>query len=168
MTQCRRVDGSGGPLAENERIDDIQFYTDAAAELLIDDIVLYDAALPGEKRPFPKRLLFTGWFDTGRQGKEWPGSFEIVAKRPPQTGKVARSVTDPAAGDPWVRLHLRGERPLGASTHLRFRYYLTGAAGLRVALFKGADRVAPPTTLLGLAQGEWTETTVDFRPSGVR
>ena len=92
LTQARRSDGSGGPLVDNERIDDIQFYADAAAEVLIDDIVLYDAAPPGEKRPFPKRLLFTGWFDTGRQGKEWPGSFDIVTKKPPQSGKAARSV----------------------------------------------------------------------------
>ena len=28
MTQCRRPDGSGGPLSEDERIDDIQFYVD--------------------------------------------------------------------------------------------------------------------------------------------
>src|SRR5207237_6118640 len=62
LAQARRADGSGGPLAENERIDDIQFYADAAAEFVIDDIVMYDAAPPEEKRPFPKRLLFTGWF----------------------------------------------------------------------------------------------------------
>jgi hypothetical protein len=67
LTQARRPDGSGGPLTENERIDDIQFYADAAADLLIDDIVLYDAAPPGEKQPFPKNLYFTGWFDTARR-----------------------------------------------------------------------------------------------------
>ena len=53
----RRPDGSGGPLAEDERIDDIQFYIDPRAELLIDDIVLYEAAPDGEKRPFPARVL---------------------------------------------------------------------------------------------------------------
>src|SRR5207253_1641391 len=48
MTQARRPDGSGGPLSEDERIDDIQFYADPSAELLIDDIVLYDAAAKEE------------------------------------------------------------------------------------------------------------------------
>jgi hypothetical protein len=67
MTAARRPDGSGGALAADERIDDIQFYVDPAAELLIDDIVLYDAAATTETAPFPRRLLFTGWFDTGRQ-----------------------------------------------------------------------------------------------------
>ena len=74
MTLARRPDGTGGPLSEGERIDDIQFYTDPHAELIIDDIVLYDEAGAEEKRPFPKRFLFTGWFDTGKQGKEWPGT----------------------------------------------------------------------------------------------
>ena len=40
--------GSGGPLSENERIDDIQ-----DADLLIDDIVLYDVATDGEKPRSP-------------------------------------------------------------------------------------------------------------------
>jgi hypothetical protein len=129
--------------------------------------VLYDAAPPGEKRPFPKRLLFTGWFHTGRQGKEWPGSFEIVEKKKPHSGRVARSVNDPASGNPWIRLHLRGERPVGLSTHLRFRYHLTGAGGMRIGLFTGATRAAPPTTLVGLTQDAWAETTVDFGGSGL-
>ena len=49
-----------------------------AGELLIDDIVLYDAGPETETRdvsPFPRRIIFTGWFDTGKQGKEWPGDF---------------------------------------------------------------------------------------------
>src|SRR5262249_27345822 len=37
MTRARRPDGSGGPLGEDERIDDLQFYTDATAELIVDD-----------------------------------------------------------------------------------------------------------------------------------
>ena len=78
MTQMRRPDGSGGPLAADERIDDIQFYIDPDAEIIIDDVVLFDAASEGEKRPFPKRILYTGVFDTGKQGQEWPGTFEIV------------------------------------------------------------------------------------------
>jgi purine nucleosidase len=168
LTEARRPDGGGGPLAENERIDDIQFYADATAELLIDDIVLYDAAPPGEKRPFPKSVLFTAWFDTGRQGKEWLGDFEIVAKKAPQTGKAARSVPDPTSGAPWIRLHLRGERPLTARAQLRFRYRLTGSAELRVALFKGASRIAPAVTVAGLARGDWAETTVDLGQNGRR
>jgi inosine-uridine nucleoside N-ribohydrolase len=94
MTAARRPDGSGGPLSEDERIDDVQFYTDPRAELLIDDLVLYDAGSPEEKRPFPKRILYTGWFDTGKQGKEWPGSFEIADKEG-YFWKAAKSVEDP-------------------------------------------------------------------------
>src|SRR5262245_30037025 len=68
MTQARRPDGSGGPLSEDERIDDIQFYVDSTADLWIDDIVLYESAAETQQ-PFPRRIIFTGWFDTGEQGK---------------------------------------------------------------------------------------------------
>ena len=106
MTKCRRPDGSGGPLSESERIDDIQFYTNAGAELIVDDVVLYDAAVPGEKRAFPERPLFNAWFDTGRQGKEWPGDFAIVPHKPPLTGKAAPLGREPPSGRPWIRLSL--------------------------------------------------------------
>jgi inosine-uridine nucleoside N-ribohydrolase len=166
MTAARRPDGSGDRLSEDERIDDIQFYADRGADLLIDDIVLYDAAAPNETRPFPRRLVFTGWFDTGRQGKEWPGHFDIVAKEKPLTWKAARSVANPDTGLPWIRLQLRGERPLGETTHLHFRYRLTGAAELRVELANRTARQNYAIDLKGLKAGTWAEATLDFSTEG--
>ena len=124
MTQLRRPDGSGGALAKDERIDDIQFYAAPTATMRIDDVVLYEAAPAGEKRPFPSRLVFTGWFDTGRQGREWPGDFEIVPHTPPRTWKAAKSIENRATGKPWIRVSLRGERPVGLTTSLKFAYQL--------------------------------------------
>lgn len=161
MTQARRPDGTGGPLSEGERIDDIQFYTGTKAELLIDDVVLYDAAAAGEKRPFPKRAHFTGWFDSGRQGKEWPGDFEIVRDRG-FYWHAARSVENKALGAPWIRLHLRGERPLGDVTHLRFRYHLTGGETMRVRLVNSTTKADRTVELKGLMQGKWAEVTADL------
>jgi inosine-uridine nucleoside N-ribohydrolase len=160
MTAVRKPDGSGGPLSENERIDDIQFYVDPRAELLIDDIVLYDAAPPEEKRPFPKNFHFTGTFDTGAQGKEWPGTFEFEKKG--YFGRAAKSVENAELGGPSIRLHLRGERPLGETTQLFFRYHLTGADSMRVALVNRAQKETYPVELKGLAREKWAETTVDF------
>src|SRR5439155_229253 len=82
--------------------------------------------VPGEKRPFPAKVHFTGLFDTGKQGKEWPGDFGIVPHKAPLTWKAAKSVANAESGEPWSRVGLRGERPLGETTHLRFRYHLTG------------------------------------------
>jgi inosine-uridine nucleoside N-ribohydrolase len=161
MTAARRPDGSGGPLSEGERIDDIQFYTDPRAELLIDDIVLYDAAVPGEKRPFPNNLLFTGTFDTGKQGKEWPGTFEIVDGQG-YFGKAARSVDNPEQGAPWIRLSLRGERPVRDKTELFFRYRLTGAETMRVRLSSRTTRKTHTIELSQLKTGQWAEATGDF------
>jgi purine nucleosidase len=162
MTQCRRPDSTGGPLAENERIDDIQFYTEPTAELIIDDIVLYDAAAAEEKRPFPTRVHFTGLFDTGAQGKEWPGTFEIVEHKPPLSGKAARSVASEELGAPWLRLHLRGERPLGEKTQLSFRYHLKGADNLRVQLLNRTSRDVHLVELKNLRKEEWATGQVDF------
>lgn len=161
MTLARRPDGTGGPLSEGERIDDIQFYVDPRAELIIDDVFLYDAAVPGEKRPFPRQVLFTGLFDSGKQGKEWPGTFDIAA----QQGffwNAARSVDNPERKAPWIRLHLRGERTLGDVTHLSFRYKLTGTTDLRVALVNRTAKEEQVATLKSLRQNEWAEALVDF------
>jgi hypothetical protein len=168
MTKARRPDGSGGPLSEDERIDDIQFYADPAAELIIDDIVLFDAALPGEKRPFPKRPIFTAWFDTGRQGKEWPGNFDIVANKKPLTWKAAKSMMNPNRGAPWIRLHLRGQRPLGEITQLRFRYQLTGADRMQVLLLNRTVKDSHVIDVKGLKKGEWGEITLDFSRNSKR
>jgi inosine-uridine nucleoside N-ribohydrolase len=158
MTQVRRPDGSGGPLSEEERIDDVQFYVDPRADLLIDDMVLYDAAVPGEKRPFPKKFLYTGWFDTGKQGKEWPGTFEIVDKQG-SFWKAAKSVD---SGGPSIRLDLRGERPCGETTQLVFRYRLTGADTISVRLANRTTGDAHTVRLKNLKMGEWAEAAADL------
>jgi purine nucleosidase len=161
MTEMRRPDGKGGPLVENERIDDIQFYIDPKAEIIVDDIVLYDAAPPEEKRPFPKNIHYTGWFDSGKQGKEWPGNFDIVQKQG-YFWHAAKSVVNAETGEPWIKLHLRGERPLGEVTQLVFRYQLTGADTLKVALSNRTAKENQTVELKGLKKGEWAEATVDF------
>lgn len=161
MTAVRRPDRSGGPLSENERIDDVQFYVDPRAELIIDDMVLYDEAVPDEKRPFPQSLHFTGWFDTGKQGQEWPGTFEIIDKAG-SVWKAARSVDNPDSGTPRIRLSLRGERPLGETTQLNFRYKLSGADSLRVLLVNSKSHKTHTVELKGLKQDLWLETAADF------
>lgn len=164
MTEARRPDGTGGPLSEGERIDDIQFYIDPDAEILIDDVVLYDAAAQNEKRSFPKQVIFTGTFDSGKQGKEWPGTFDIV----PDEGsfwKAARSVDNSDLAAPWIRLHLRGERPLGEATHLSFRYRLKGADRMRIELPNRTTGKVHVVELSKLAQGEWAEGFADFSQS---
>ena len=163
MTQMRRPDGSGGPLSENERIDDIQFYVDPHAELLIDDIVLYEAAAAGETRPFAGRFLFTAWFDTGKQGQEWPGDFEIVPHEKPRTWKAARSVENPVTGDPWLRISLRGPRRLDAVTELFFRYRLTGTDHARVMLQDSKSGFSAEAELKPLKRDAWSEATLSYR-----
>ncbi len=173
MTQMRKPDGTGGALSEKdfERIDDIQFYADPRAELLIDDIVLYDAAIEGETRPYPKGFLFSAWFDSGKQSVHWPGNFEIAPKLG-YFGSAARAIPAPLSPlgeglgvrekQSWINVGLRGDRPIGDATHLSFRYKLEGADAMKVAL--ESPQFAEPIVveLKGLKKGDWTEMTVDW------
>jgi inosine-uridine nucleoside N-ribohydrolase len=167
MTQARRPDGTGGPLSEGERIDDIQFYVEPTAELIIDDIFLYDAAVEGEKRPFPKKVHFTGWFDSGKQGKEWPGTFEIALNKG-YFWHAAKAVPDRQKdGELWIRLNLRGRRPLGAKTHLTFRYLLTGDDTIRVGLFDEGEKKSGAEGKAAV-KGKWAEMTLDLTAKGAK
>jgi hypothetical protein len=161
MTLARKPDGSGGPLSEGERIDDIQFYTDLSAELIIDDIVLYDEAAKDEKRPFPRQIFFTGWFDTGKQGQEWPGTFNILPKKG-IFGNAAQSIENPALKTPWIRLHLRGERTLAEKTHLSCRYHLSGANKMEVALVNARTKTTQKVHVENLHKDKWAETVIDL------
>ncbi len=176
MTRLRRPDGTGGPLSLDERIDDIQFYVDPKAdpggEVTVDDIVLYDAADEGEKEPFPKRILFTAWFDTGKQGKigvgrsgegnEWPGDFAIVAHEPPRTWKAAKSVENAEAKTPWLRIGLRGRRPVPPGVKMRVKARLTGADAVKVVLADSKAGRTREAELKAAKQGEWAQATVDL------
>jgi hypothetical protein len=163
MTLLRRPDGSGGPLAADERIDDIQYYVEPHVDLRIDDIVLCEAAAPGETEPFPRRIVFTGWFDTGKQGAEWPGDFEIVPHQAPRTWKAARSVPRGATGVPWIRVGLRGERPLGGSLRLRWDYRLQGAGPLRVVLRSSRTGEEWTGAIESPMRHAWGQASVSFR-----
>lgn len=158
MQDARKPDGSGGPLSENERIDDIQFYCDPRAEMLIDDIVLYDAAVEKETRPFPKRIMFTGWFDSGKQGKEWPGTFEIAQKEG-HFWHAAKSVVDPSKKFAEIHIELRGERSFSPNTEIFFRYKLNGDDKVIVVLESGQGKKVV-VTMDGFKQNEWADAIV--------
>ena len=118
---------------------------------------MYDAAVEGEKRPFPKRILFTGWFDTGKQGKEWPGSFEIAQKEG-YFWRAAKSVPHPKLKDKaWIQVGLRGDRPTsGADARLFFRYKIEGADRMDIVID------SPENTVLTIGEielkkGAWSQ-----------
>ena len=166
MTKARRPDGTGGPLAKDERIDDIQFYIPPTADLLLDDIVLYETAAKEEKRPFPRRIIFTGWFDTGKQGNEWPGDFKIVLHKKPRTWDAAQSVPHPKSKLPWLRIHLRGMRTLSKENELFFKYraITVGKATMIVKLVNSKNSDEYAVRLCNLNGKDWDEVTMPFTP----
>jgi hypothetical protein len=162
MTQLRRNDGSPGHLSEDQRIDDIQFYVDPGTQVIIDDIVLYDAASEDEKEPFPARILFTGWFDTGEQGKEWPGDYRIVPHERPRTWKMATSVMNEQTKTPWLRISLRGQRPLSEKLRLRFNYKLAGARDVQIVLIDQSTGKFRRAVLDDPVIDKWARAIVDL------
>jgi purine nucleosidase/pyrimidine-specific ribonucleoside hydrolase len=169
MTDMRRPDGSGGALADDERIDDIQFYVAPTARVSVDDVVLYDAAPDGDTQPFPKRIVFTGWFDTGKQGKEWPGDYEIVENEKPRKWKAAKSVLNKELDQPWLRVSFRGERPIGATSVARFKYRLTGAESFTVQLANSKGRELHMEQHVDKAKsGDWQELSLSFSLADAR
>ena len=166
MTKARRPDGSGGPLAKDERIDDIQFYVEDGAEVSVDNVVLYEPARKGEKEPFPMRFIFTGWFDTGKQGEghEWPGDFDIVLHEKPLTWDTAKAVLDAKTGTPMIRVNMRGSRPLSTSSRLRFRYN-TSSKEIRVGIRNAVSNKGWEQVVKVSKQGVWQDAMVDFELS---
>lgn len=163
MTQLRRPDGSGGPLSADERIDDVQFYVEPAAKLLVDDIVLYEAATvqggkEAEQERFPARIIFTGWFDTGKQGKghEWPGEFTIVPHEKPRTWKAAQSVIDKKTKQQVIRVDLRGYRPIGDVASLRFDYRRKSKGTITVRLLNSSLGAAWTAKPVEVKSADWT------------
>ncbi len=166
MTQMRRADGTGGALSEGERIDDIQFYIDPKAEIIIDDVVLYDAAEEKETRPYPKHINFTAVFDTGKHGEHWKGDFEIV----PDAGnfwKGVKSVENAETKTPWIRVSLRGKRAVGEMTTVSFRYRLTGADEAQVKI---GNTTLEKSLQSGVAleKDKWLQASANFNTKDLR
>lgn len=162
MTQMRRTDGTGGPLAENERIDDIQFYVDPRAEVFIDDIVLYEAAVESETRPFPKRIIFTGWFDTGKQGKEWPGKFDIVEHAKPRTWKFAQSVKGENRHTV-LNVSLRGPRTIDPESEMTLMLQMqTEHPIFAVQYLHAGTEIDGWQPIAGENSGEWQRVLMKF------
>ena len=125
--------------------------------------MLYEASAKDEKRPFPKRIVFTAWFDTGKQGKEWPGDFEILSHDKPRTWKYAKSVKGPD-DEQIIRVGMRGSRKLDATTDLTFKYKLSGAATINVELREKGKMVTAGRLVLN--RDKWSDGGVTFKLMG--
>jgi hypothetical protein len=75
---------------------------------------------------------------------------------------AARSVANRETGQPRIRLGLRGERTVGDTTRLTFRYRLTGADAMKIGLVNVTAKATQWTELKGLAREKWMEATVNF------
>ncbi|QDU30104.1 Pyrimidine-specific ribonucleoside hydrolase RihA [Anatilimnocola aggregata] len=167
MTAMRRPDGTGGPLAVDERIDDIQFYVDPRAELLIDNIALYEAAPASESRPFPRRIHYTGWFDTGKQGVEWQGAFEIVEYAKPRKWKFARSLSR-ADGSSQISLSLRGQRELDEKVVLQLKLQAPANTELKIQLLLSGETQGS-SQVLSLPADDFQTVFLQFKvPTGTK
>ena len=96
-------------------------------------------------------------------GPRWPGDFKIVLHTKPLTWDAAEAVPHPKTGLPWLRIDMRGRRPLGALNRLRFKYQLQGAESIDVELFDRTSRQSIKTQAPKLTRGQWAQVSVDFK-----
>jgi hypothetical protein len=131
-------------------------------------MILYDAAGEKENRPFPKRIIFTAWFDSGKQGKEWPGTFDIVEHAKPRQWKFAQSVKG-EDGKSVLKLSMRGVRELEQATELTLLLRSSAATPIGVA-FALDGKVSPnPLAIQVNKQDEWQTVQLKFTlPGGAR
>ena len=87
---------------------------------------------------------------------------ELVGKDKPLLGKAAKSVVNETSQKPWIRVGLRGERPLGEATRLRFSYRLSGTDRLQLVLANPQTKMSHPVELKGLKKDEWATATIDI------
>jgi hypothetical protein len=185
-------------------MDDLKVYAGKPNDgkeyhLILDDIIFFsmEPDLPPETEPFPNRVIFLAAFDTGEKEKYWPGDFELInGTFPDSYWKVAKAVTLNEKSKV-VRLEIKPERPLGAHTKLRFRYYTADSSLVKVRLYtkehvasfemkakdfkkpeykpeleKKAGKPAQSTFYTALVQnpvqGTWVFTYLDFTENGAR
>jgi len=184
----RRNDGTPGvPFKKGERMDDLKIFVGKPGdgrtyEMLIDDVIFFSEDPDEAEReivegqtapePFPRRVIFLAAFDTGvgRPAdirKFWPGEFQIARRPPAGAYWVAAKAKPRASGQEHaVVLKLRPQRTAGEETKLRFRYWLKGAAGMKLILHDASAGVDRTVSLTGLRRGKWVTRYVNFTRDG--
>ena len=172
----RRNDGSPGAFREGERMDDLKVFVGKPGdgkrwEFILDDVIFFavEPNLPPEPEPFPKRVMFLAAFDTGidpaSRGKFFPGKFDPVSGREAPRGSywvVAKAVPAEDAKGSQVLLEMKPARSVGPNTKLRFRYWVKGSDGIRVALRDATGAKERIVKLTGCKQAEWVTRYVTF------
>jgi hypothetical protein len=143
-----------------------QFADGKPYEMIIDDVIFFsdDPSAPPDPEPFPNRVIYLAAFDTGPKETYWPGEFELADSRlPPGTyWCAARAVLHDAGPGKWIRLKIEPPRPVGQTTKLRFRYYLTGTGSMTVQIFDLTDMDNRHVRLTDLPQGQWQQANLNF------
>lgn len=171
----RRNDGSPGAFKNGERMDDLKVFVGKPGdgksyEMLIDDVIFFaeDPDAAPEPEPFPNRVIYLASFDTGIGSQRdldqfFPGTYQIAPK--PPAGSFWAAVQAVPAEDgktSHVRLKLSPVRHVGRHTKLRFRYWLSGAAGMKVVLHDATADVDRAVDIKEPQQGKWATSYVDF------
>ena len=172
-----RNDGSAKAFQRGERMDDLKVFVGKPKDgkdykLFLDDIIFFDddPEMPRETEPFPNRVIFQASFDTGIDPKSrlkyWPGAFEILTKSKGAPDDsylgVAQAVPHKETDGKWIRLQVKPDRPVGAHTKLRFRYFLKGTRDMTVQMFDVTDGDNRHIHMKGLKEDAWQWAILDF------
>ncbi len=120
-------------------------------------------AIPGRPSTFPHRIWAACDFELARSDVVWFGAYE-TANIPSYPGNSCAAGAQPAAGGPgkFIAVKPVSYPRMGRVNQIYFRYFLRGAGSLTIQLFNQDKNLSHLARLTGLAQGEWSEATVNL------
>ena len=126
-------------------------------------------ATPGRPSAFPHRIWAACDFELSRNDVMWLGAYE-TADIPSYPGNRTAAGARPVPGG---EMRFLGIKPsyyprMGRANSIYFEYFLKGTGSISLQLFNQDKNLCHQARLTGLAEGEWSEATVDLSrvPSG--
>jgi len=145
-----------------------------AYELIVDDVVLFSDDSEGSseaKEPFPRRVISVRGFDPVEEYHPWTHTdYRILRKGDflENDWGVCQALQNEGGQLKRIRLIIDPPQAVGASTRLRFRYFVKGAARVQAMIFDLTDRDNRHIVLENPVQGAWQQATLDFTADGIK
>lgn len=167
------------PARAGERMNDLVVIVEPEGEaeeceLVVDDVILFsndNEDAPIEEEPFPRRVISVLGFDPVEEYHPWTHTdYQIIRKGDHLENDWGVCSALPKEGEQFKRIRLIIDPPqaVGATTRLRFRYYVKGAARVQAMIFDLTDRDNRHIVLENPVQGAWHRATLDFTADGIK
>lgn len=169
----------GRPVKAGERMNDLVIVTEPEGkaeecELVVDDVILFsndNEAAPIAEEPFPRRVISVLGFDPVEEYHPWTHTDYQILRRGDHLENdwgVCRALQKEGEQFKRIRLIIDPPQAVGATTKIRFRYYVEGAARVQAMIFDLTDRDNRHIVLENPVQESWHRATLDFTANGIK